>query len=61
MIHLVPAPGVQIRNPQTKLIVGAEGIQLPKLDTFWFKRLQEGSMVEVTEAPKKVSKVKEEK
>ena len=63
MIRLVPKDGARVRDPKSKMIVGPEGVEIQKLDTFWFRRVQEGSMVEVAEAAPVVknSKVKEEK
>jgi len=56
MIKLVPQDGARVRDPKSKLIVGPEGVEIAKLSTYWFKRLQEGSMIE---APKEKQKEKE--
>lgn len=63
MIRLVPKNGARVRDPKSKMIVGSEGIELAKLDTFWFKRVQDGSMCEAPQAKisEKVSKDKGEK
>lgn len=63
MIHLIPKNGARVRNPKTKLVVGPEGVSMPKLDTFWFKRVQDGSMQEAPQAEvfQKVLKDKGEK
>lgn len=49
MIHLIPKDGARVRDPRTKKILDADGVTIPKLDTYWFRRLQDG---EVMEAPK---------
>lgn len=62
MIRLVPQNGARVRDPKSKLIVGPEGVEIQKINTFWFRRIQDGSMVEAVEKPAaKISKIKEEK
>lgn len=62
MIRLVPKNGARVRDPKSKMIVGPEGVEIHKIDTFWFRRIQEGAMVEVTAKPAaKISKDKGEK
>lgn len=40
-----PGPGLIVRDPETKAPLPAEGREVP-LDTYWFRRLQDGDVVE---------------
>ena len=46
MIHLIPAQGARVRDPQTKKIVGSDGVKISAINTFWFRRLRDGEMIE---------------
>lgn len=60
MIHLVPKNGARVRDPISKKILGADGVKIPAMSTFWFRRLQDE---EVMEAPqeKVAANLKKEK
>lgn len=58
MIHLIPKDGARVRDPLTKKLVGPEGVVVPVLGTFWFRRVRDGEMMEAPKeklAPEKVS------
>lgn len=58
MIHLIPKDGSRVRDPQTKKIIGPEGVKISAMNTFWFRRLKDE---EVVEAPQEKSQSKKEK
>ena len=57
MIHLVPVENKRVRDPKTKKLLTDSGIKLEILDTYWFRRLKDGDVVEKSLE----IKVKEEK
>jgi hypothetical protein len=51
-MYIIPVPGGLVRNPRTKRLVPAEGMEVSKLDILWaHKRLAHGD-VTLGEAPK---------
>jgi hypothetical protein len=48
LVTLVPAPGATIRDPRTGRMIS--GPMTVKLDSFWHRRLQDGSMTLAPEA-----------
>lgn len=56
MIHLVPAPEKRVRDPKTKKVLGPEGIKIEVMDTYWFRRLRDGEVVDVSAKPAKKEK-----
>lgn len=50
MIHLVPVKGKRVRHPDTKKVIGDEGVHVESITTYWHRRLQDGSMVEQKQA-----------
>lgn len=57
MIHLVPAKDKRVREPNSGKLIGPEGIRIEAINTYWFRRLQDGDVVEKSAAKKE--KVKE--
>jgi hypothetical protein len=42
---LIPTPGLVVTDPRTMRLLPPEGAQVP-LNSYWLRRLQEGSVVE---------------
>ena len=61
MIHLIPKDGARVRDPLSKKILDANGIKIPKLDTFWFRRLQDGEVIEAPQAKAETESKKDKK
>ena len=45
-----PAPGLKVRDPVSKRLLPAEGLEVPETNTYWARRLRSGDVVRV-EAP----------
>lgn len=45
-VRLKPAPGALLRNPSTRAIVPAEGLEVER-SPYWLARLADGSAVEI--------------
>ena len=52
MIHLKPAPGKRVRDPQSKKVLEEKGIKVDAIDTYWFRRIEDGDVV-IVEPEKK--------
>lgn len=48
-IHLKPAPGIQVRHPDTRQFLAAEGEEVD-LSSYWVRRKNAGDVVEFTPA-----------
>jgi hypothetical protein len=56
-MRIKPAPGLSVRDPVTKQLLPADGIEVPDGDIFWTRCLNDGDVVLVTpESPKQGSK-----
>lgn len=55
MIHLLPVEGKPVPDPDTKKIVGSEGVKMKVLSTYWFRRVKDGSMVHASEVKAEVA------
>ena len=47
-MRVKPAPGLSVRNPETKLLLPEEGIDVPDDSILWTKILNDGDVVLVT-------------
>jgi len=54
-----PAPGVRVRNPQSRLHISETGAHVPR-DQFWMRRLADGDVVEAHEASAWVATIEPE-
>ena len=61
MIHLIPKDGSKVRDPASGKPLDANGIKMEKLNSFWHKRLSDGSVMVAPVAAKKSENSKEEK
>lgn len=60
-VFIKPAPGLKIRDPETKIQLPEEGAQVEK-SSFWSRRIKAGDVVQVEAlASKKEEAKKEEK
>jgi hypothetical protein len=50
-MRVKPAAGRKVRDPKTMKFIPEEGIELKQLSTYWTKRLQDGDVLEVNDAP----------
>ncbi len=57
-MYVKPAPGLKIRDPQSRLHIPETGIEVLDTDTYWARRLQDGDVVKAAPAP--TAKVMEE-
>lgn len=55
-MRVKPAPGLSVRDPETKQLLPADGIDVPDDSILWNKILNDGDVVLV---PTKASSVKE--
>lgn len=56
-MRVKPAPGLSVRDPMTKQLLPAEGIDVPDDSILWTKMLNDGDVVRVpTVASKEVDK-----
>lgn len=46
-----PAPGMQVRDPRSRLHIPEIGVEVSAADTYWARRLADGDVVEVKPAP----------
>lgn len=44
-MRVIPAPGRQVRNPETKLLLPADGIDVPDDSILWNRILRDGDVV----------------
>jgi hypothetical protein len=42
-----PAPGLKVRDPQSKQHIPETGIEVSETDSYWARRLLDGDVVEV--------------
>lgn len=49
-MRVKPAPGLSVRDPDTKLLLPADGIDVPDDSIVWTKILNDGDVVRVTDA-----------
>lgn len=61
MIHLIPVQGARVRDPQTKKIVGSEGVKISEMNTFWFRRLRDKEVIEAPQNTPAAQPKKEKK
>lgn len=54
-MRIKPAPGLSVRDPETKQLLPADGIDVPDDSILWNKILNDGDVVRVS-APKLASK-----
>ncbi|TCK36725.1 uncharacterized protein DUF2635 [Paraburkholderia sp. BL8N3] len=45
-MRVKPAPGLSVRNPETKQLLPPEGIEVPDDSVLWTKILNDGDVVE---------------
>lgn len=57
-IFVKPAPGLKIRDPETKLHLPEEGAQVVK-SSFWSRRIKDGDVL-TTEPKPEVKEIKKE-
>ena len=50
-MRIKPAPGLVIRDYQTKRLLAAEGEDKPRFDQYWQRRLRDGDVVLVEPEP----------
>ena len=55
MQHLVPAAGLNVRDPATGEPLPAEG-RAVRIDSYWLRRLRDGDVAAAKPAPKKGEK-----
>lgn len=55
MIHVIPAKGLQVRDPRTGEPLPPEGAQVPRT-RYWLRRLRDGDVTEGRPAKKNRSK-----
>lgn len=60
MIHLVPVEGARVRDPKSNKLLDKNGIKLETLDTFYTRRIKDGSMIEVAAEEKAPQESKKE-
>ncbi|MGE0671969.1 MAG: DUF2635 domain-containing protein [Methylibium sp.] len=51
-MFVVPAAGLTVLDPDTRMPLGAEGGHVPRT-TYWLRRLREGDVVELAAEPGK--------
>jgi hypothetical protein len=44
-MFIKPAPGIQVRDPRSKLRIPETGIEVSATDTYWARRLADGDVV----------------
>jgi len=47
-MFIKPAPGLRVRNPETKQLLPAEGIEVPDDSILWTRILNDGDVVRAT-------------
>jgi len=47
-----PAPGLQVRDPETKRLISPEGEEVPEI-SFWWRRIRDKDVI-VVEPPAKL-------
>ena len=52
MLKVIPKPGAHVRDPETKKLLGPEGIKIELMNTYWHRRVKDGT-VTVEEIKKK--------
>lgn len=62
MMRIKPAPGLLVRDYQTKRLLAADGEDKPRFDQYWQRRLRDGDvvLVEQTEAARAAVPVQSE-
>lgn len=50
-MRIKPAPGLSVRDPETKQLLPADGIDVPDDSILWTKILNDGDVVQVTAKP----------
>jgi hypothetical protein len=50
-MRIKPAPGLSVRDPETKQLLPADGIDVPDDSILWTKILNDGDVVLVTAKP----------
>jgi hypothetical protein len=56
-MFIKPAPGIKVRDPNSKLHIPETGVEVSATDTYWARRLIDGDVVEVQAAPSPVLKI----
>lgn len=51
-LHLKPAPGVTVRDPETLQPLAEKGERKPRT-TYWLRRLKDGDVTEIQSGPRK--------
>ena len=49
-MRVIPAPGRQVRSPETKLLLPADGIDVPDDSILWNRILRDGDVVKAASA-----------
>lgn len=47
-MRVIPAPGRQVRSPETKLLLPADGIDVPDDSILWNRILRDGDVIKAT-------------
>lgn len=58
-MRIKPAPGLSVRNPETKQLLPADGIDVPDDSILWNKILNDGDVVRVQDVKPAAAAVKE--
>lgn len=52
-MRVKPAPGLSVRDPDTKALLPSEGIDVPDDSIVWIKMLNDGDVVRIVAHPEK--------
>jgi hypothetical protein len=56
-MFIKPAPGIKVRDPNSKLHIPETGVEVSATDTYWARRLADGDVVEVKAAVSPIKKL----
>ncbi|VVE12898.1 hypothetical protein PCA20602_02729 [Pandoraea capi] len=47
-MFIKPAPGIKLRDPETKQFIPESGLEVGDFDLYWIRRINDGDAIRVT-------------